>query len=288
MKRIQIYWILLIASLAIQSTYAQSYARVLDTQQWIITEDHPGPGPGGTSTYHWLINEKDTIVSGKSYALVVYHSTGYSGMRRLFREDTLLRKVYQLTDSGEVIIFSFAATHAGQSDTIYNSPCTVDSITLVSTPSGIRKVFYCNVPAHSYTDRVMEGVGSIRFSDVFSTNDHSLEHFCASYDFHGGLIAGYDICPKFAYASGISDLSYSYGLQIYPNPMFGKLHVESQQELSSTNIVVLDLLGRELLSINNLTGYSAGIDLTGIGEGVFLVNVLRDGQTISMIRILNY
>ena len=79
-------------------------------------------------------------------------------------------------------------------------------------------------------------------------------------------------------AAGINDQSKN-SVKLYPNPTSGVLYIEAYNSLS--NIIVHDLLGKEVLRISG----AQSIDMGSLMSGVYLLK-LYDGNNLSIQRVV--
>jgi hypothetical protein len=275
------FYLLLIFVLSYNFSIAQSYAKLLDTKAWIILQDHPGPGQCGCSTYAWWVYDKDTIIASQKYAYLKYHAPGLIYTPHYFlREDTILRRVYSFTDSGEILMYSFLAMAPGQSDTIYGHQGIVDSITTINTVSGIHRVFQFSVTnPFSRTYKIAEGIGEINYSGcVFDDDYDSRDHFLCSYDFNiASIYSPYTNIPCQVYAS-IDELNYLQ-LVIYPNPSKGKIFIKSETHLSAVHVSVNNTLGQTIFIQEGISGNEFEIDVQKKAEGLYIIRIEdKDGN----------
>ena len=91
------------------------------------------------------------------------------------------------------------------------------------------------------------------------------------------------IGARFSNNVGVSDLAHSgIGLKVYPNPVHENQVVNvslmlSDEECLSSKIVVTDIMGRQVLCIENLRKEN---QLTGLRPGVYTLSLLlRNGQS---------
>ena len=91
------------------------------------------------------------------------------------------------------------------------------------------------------------------------------------------------IGARFSNNVGVSDLAHSgIGLKVYPNPVHENQVVNvslmlSDEEYLSSKIVVTDIMGRQVLCIENLRKEN---QLTGLRPGVYTLSLLlRNGQS---------
>ncbi len=74
----------------------------------------------------------------------------------------------------------------------------------------------------------------------------------------------------------------AYEFSVYPNPNNGnfKLILTKSKEVPS-KILVEDMLGRTIMSINNINSYSYDFNLGAIANGMFIVKVNYPDRTLT-------
>jgi len=83
-------------------------------------------------------------------------------------------------------------------------------------------------------------------------------------------------------ATGINDLDLSSSIDLYPNPASEEFLIESSQNISS--ITLHDLLGKEILRMEELNEQKISVSLDGISSGVYLVKIITDeGEVMKKI-----
>jgi PKD repeat protein len=77
-------------------------------------------------------------------------------------------------------------------------------------------------------------------------------------------------------------------ISIYPNPATEVLNIESNMSLAKSKILVTNLLGKEILSINYklLNLNSLQINTSNLSKGIYLVNVVNENNTTSTHKIV--
>jgi hypothetical protein len=84
---------------------------------------------------------------------------------------------------------------------------------------------------------------------------------------------------------GIDEFGVVKGLNVFPNPTTGELFVEYELPAGLTaQVEVLDALGQRVLTTTASTGngYNREVfDLSGVSDGVYLLNITAGGDRVS-------
>ncbi len=83
-----------------------------------------------------------------------------------------------------------------------------------------------------------------------------------------------------ASSAGIQNYNNNLHADVYPNPLNNQLTVKLPLIASQVNISFTDVLGKEVMTMNNLSGSTIAInDISGLASGVYLVKIIADGNT---------
>lgn len=86
-----------------------------------------------------------------------------------------------------------------------------------------------------------------------------------------------DIIVSEAYV-GMGEGTLNAAINVWPNPASDRIFLEMKDGLPADNITVTDMLGRELITTSPIQPITH-IQTDNLPNGVYLINVLRDGQT---------
>ena len=78
---------------------------------------------------------------------------------------------------------------------------------------------------------------------------------------------------------GIENHSNALHANVYPNPVTNQLIIDLPFVSSKTNVSITDILGKEIMSLNNLSGNQVSINDMNMPAGVYLVKITADGNT---------
>ncbi len=80
-------------------------------------------------------------------------------------------------------------------------------------------------------------------------------------------------------AFGSSDIPKTHlsDIRVFPNPAVDVLYVETEESAESARFEIRDLQGRKVFSVN-LTGTRNQIPVGNLPGGVYLYQVIRDGE----------
>jgi hypothetical protein len=162
-----------------------------------------------------------------------------------------------------------------------NPPLMVQSDDTVYLGSAPRKRFKVN---NNFVNRIIEGVGSegglIEQGSMCLYIESSSQLICYSKDNNVLLIDSNLPCGL---ATGIEEVSLNH-FSIFPNPFNNNVSVTLQKENSNiARLTVLNLVGQQVYyeDASNLNStYNKTIDLSFLANGVYLLEVVADGEKV--------
>lgn len=81
--------------------------------------------------------------------------------------------------------------------------------------------------------------------------------------------------------TGISERTTFLSASLYPNPSNGYLRVELDRNVQQANVLIFDLLGREVMTSQIRSGYRTEFDLSTLPQGLYVVTVNSETGTTS-------
>lgn len=99
------------------------------------------------------------------------------------------------------------------------------------------------------------------------------------------------IVVTFTGTSGINDPLENWLLQLYPNPSAGNLYLDVKN-INADHLVlnIMDLTGKTVFNLNNHSisnQFSKNLDLQGLSNGVYILQIIADGKTMQKRFIIN-
>ncbi len=85
--------------------------------------------------------------------------------------------------------------------------------------------------------------------------------------------------------NGINGIGNASGIKIYPNPAQSEITIETSDK-TSVQIIVKDLLGRELLAVNSNSSKTT-MDISALSAGVYLLQVQSKNGSIQIAKFIN-
>lgn len=84
--------------------------------------------------------------------------------------------------------------------------------------------------------------------------------------------------------TGVADKDGGLNITVYPNPVYDSLHFTMPNEMISADVVVLDVNGKEVLTVADAHNK---IDLSQLNAGAYIVKVFADGlsQTFQVVKM---
>jgi hypothetical protein len=88
---------------------------------------------------------------------------------------------------------------------------------------------------------------------------------------------------KYADVVSVEFISKSY-VNVFPNPALDKIMIKASDDYNTANIKVINTLGVEVVSNNQLTNNNGSIDLSHLANGIYYV-VIQNGENTENIKI---
>ena len=82
--------------------------------------------------------------------------------------------------------------------------------------------------------------------------------------------------------NSLSILTTNVGFSLYPNPTTGLLQIDFQQEQYGTSLKIIDVVGREVLRVDNLSQRNS-LDVSQLESGIYFVIVKNNTQQLSKV-----
>ena len=73
---------------------------------------------------------------------------------------------------------------------------------------------------------------------------------------------------------------------IFPNPFTLETTLISTQKLKNATLIISDVLGREKMELNNLSGYGTKIIRGNLATGIYFIHLTEDARTIATTKII--
>lgn len=88
---------------------------------------------------------------------------------------------------------------------------------------------------------------------------------------------------------GINEADYSNFLAVYPNPAKSELNIKmSDAKSPMSQIVILDIMGREVMSMNELNTHNQKMNVSSLSTGIYFVNIkTANGGTATKRFVIN-
>ncbi|MEO8759582.1 MAG: T9SS type A sorting domain-containing protein [Bacteroidia bacterium] len=88
-----------------------------------------------------------------------------------------------------------------------------------------------------------------------------------------------DIVKNCTSLSGIAKYNNSLNATMYPNPVTNQFNIQLPVAASKVSVSFTDVLGKEVLTNNNLSGSNISINDISLPAGVYVVKIVADGKT---------
>lgn len=79
--------------------------------------------------------------------------------------------------------------------------------------------------------------------------------------------------------AGVSEVSLTAQVKIYPNPATDILYIANDASFSDADLFILDMSGRTLLEKKSVSGTTASIDLSSFANGTYFIKIVQSGKS---------
>ena len=88
--------------------------------------------------------------------------------------------------------------------------------------------------------------------------------------------------------TGINSNSTSNNISLYPNPFneFTTVSFGSSLKISNAEILIYDVLGKEVMRITNINNYSVRIEKKELHTGIYFIKVINNNSVISTLKLI--
>lgn len=99
---------------------------------------------------------------------------------------------------------------------------------------------------------------------------------------------GFNIEPRDSADVHVGTCAATWGIQknnntlhasVYPNPANNQLTIELANEATKINVSLMDVLGKEVYTLNNQSGNKVSLNDINVPAGVYMVKIVADGNT---------
>jgi hypothetical protein len=248
-----------------------------------------------------LTSKKDTIINSFTY----YKLTSKTGVKDcgpinygdgFYRNDTLNKKVYRYSGNSQPdqLIHNFDLQIGDTLVDLWPSyDFIVDSIYTVNTGVGPTTRYRAHDATNIYhVDSVTEGFGGVRgyFSFHYGTNFSIMSgefNSLGVFDSNGNNLFGSGKCIIDTFTpipDAIDNYSLTQSIHIAPNPVYNNFSISNLYETTSSSLIVLDVLGKQIFKQNNLKNHIS-IDCSKWNHGVYYLQISQ-GNAQSFHKIL--
>jgi predicted extracellular nuclease len=167
------------------------------------------------------------------------------------------------------------STNYGQgtiADVTSGVPCTFDFKTNFYTPNGSATSGSSGNPGYAVPNVGVSGPPSVT-------------PFCVTgnvnYEFSAYNIVPRDSADIVGNCTALTGINKYNNLNatMYPNPMDNQLTIKLPVTASKVNVSFTDVLGKEVMNMNNLSGSEVSVNNINLPAGVYVVKITADGKT---------
>ena len=230
----------------------------------------------GTAVVIENITTQETFNSLYSCGNFVYFSIGPQGLygKELWRTDGTTAGTLQLGDVGTTL-----------ENFIYCNTCIQNNLLFKKENLNEDKIYYVNgnsIDANSYlTTNIINGedfgqVGYFDYSNFYNLNNKLL--FAANKEYAGTELYYSDFNFSTLDIEDFENANIKSYLVVYPNPAKNSINFKVQNGETVLRASVYDLLGKRIFSSDII---SNELELSGIGNGIYLLSVITDKSQYS-------
>lgn len=269
LKRLAIFVAMLVISLSVNA------------QTWYIYGEYTWSAPHPVGTFHEHHYQGEAVTIGGMEYTTIYVDSEVNGnyLDGAYRNDD--NQVFYCKWNGssyddEVLLYDYDLEVGDFFHDDDDHPMQVTEVTTITDLNGVsrKKITFSFIGLTDVSEFWIEGVGSNRgFMHVGQWEaDHDSEgemyHLLCYHEDNNVIFVNpeYNDCDM-PYA--VEDNSKDTNVSIYPNPAKDVIKILNDKDLNITNIEILDLTGRSVLS----TDKSSGINISELPEGQYFVKI---------------
>ncbi len=269
LKRLAIFVAMLVISLSVNA------------QTWYIYGEYTWSAPHPVGTFHEHHYQGEAVTIGGVEYTTIYVDSEVNGnyLDGAYRNDD--NQVFYCKWNGssyddEVLLYDYDLEVGDFFHDDDDHPMQVTEVTTITDLNGVsrKKITFSFIGLTDVSEFWIEGVGSNRgFMHVGQWEaDHDSEgemyHLLCYHEDNNVIFVNpeYNDCDM-PYA--VEDNSKDTNVSIYPNPAKDVIKILNDKDLNITNIEILDLTGRTVLS----TDKSSGINISELPEGQYFVKI---------------
>lgn len=259
----------------------------IDAQQWYVLGRYTWSPPEPQGTFEVLYHAEETIeIDGMTYQTIV-------------QDENTLVGAYREEDN-KVFYCKWNGTEYEEEYTLYNYNLNVGNIFLaagntmkvteVSTiidNNGVsrKKLTFEFINVEDETEYWIEGVGSnrgfIHVGKYLAEPNVGAVFNLLCYHIDDNVIfvnPEYNTCD----INDIEETHVDSDITIYPNPASEVINILNNNNLNITNVEIIDMTGRTVLSSEN----SQGINISELPEGQYFVKIIGETTTVKKLFII--
>ena len=269
------------------SLFAQNYYSLVDSNKTWTEKEFVAMQQLNLHVYQ---TTNDTIINSVSYYKLMHYDDTSGTNPSLYgylRENSNKEVYLKLASNGvEKLIYSF---DINVNDTViiedhfppFDSICSVvvDSLDSIYIGNNYRKRYYLSNAFNLGLDDVwVEGIGSIKYG----LTHPGYAYVGAMYDLlcykeNDTLKYMNPLFNKCVIIGSISEDDLENGLQVYPNPFSTSTTIHFDQSLNGEyDLLVFDIVGKELIRKERVTGNKVQLQQRELGEGLFLAYLINN------------
>lgn len=271
---------------------AQEYIPMINNTSWnVVVRDQLG-----AVTYKSVVQTPQSRTFG-NFTYKRFVSTIFGNEEIFMREDVQAKKVYRYNydSSGMVdeLMFDFSL-QVGESIVLGNGVTyIVRQISPVQMANGTQgRTFALSANQAGYTNEIwIEGVGNTNhpLKAAYELNsDPVLMNTCASQNgvgiFNRGMMNGGTALPCQPPLS--IDEIVSQNISLYPNPFSKTATITFGKHIENATLQFTNSIGQVVKEMKQVSGQEIQINRDNLGNGLYFVRLLTDGETLAVKKII--
>ena len=256
-------------------------------QTWYLMGEYIWSPPHPQGTYEELhYQAEDVEINGMEYHTIYIHGQGV--LLGAYRNED--NQVYYCKWNGtayedEVMLYDYDLEEGDFFNEEDPHPMQVTSVSYITDNHGVqrKKYDFSFLGLEDRTESWIEGIGSDKGfvnSGNYGTTDEGAIYHLLCYHVGDNLIY---VNPEYN-ACDITEIDENdlHGIvSIYPNPASNTINILNSNDLNITKIEIIDLLGRTVISTDNV----GEINVSGLQEGQYFVKIHGETTLVKKLSI---
>lgn len=261
----------------------------VNAQEWYVMGEYIWSPPHPQGTYMELHYQAETVeINGLEYNTIYIQGQGV--LLGAYRNED--NQVYYCKWNGnsyddEVLLYDYDLEEGDFFNDDDAHPMQVTEVSTITDNQGVerKKWTFTFIGLEEETEYWIEGVGSskgfVNSGNYTPTEDGAIFHLLCHHVDNAVIYVNptYNACD----IDDIEENGVENSLSLYPNPANGLVKIMNDNHLTITNIEVIDMFGRSLMSVEN----SDTIDVSKLANGQYFLRINAvEGAVVKKLSVL--